>query len=130
MNRPSKSGKLAVLAAGGTGGHLFPAQALAEVLRARGWRIVLATDERGALYADKFPAEQRLALDAATFKRGDVVGMLGAGLTIAKGVGQAASAFKQLEPAIVVGFGGYPSLPALIDSFPNRSKPRPSIRCT
>lgn len=114
MRQPLKSGKLAVLAAGGTGGHLFPAQALAEVLRARGWRIVLATDERGALYADKFPAEQRLALDAATFKRGDMAGMIGAGLTIAKGVGQASNAFKQLEPAIVVGFGGYPSLPALI----------------
>lgn len=114
MRQPLKSGKLAVLAAGGTGGHLFPAQALAEVLRARGWRIVLATDERGALYADKFPAEQRLALDAATFKRGDVVGMIGAGLTIAKGVGQASSALKQLDPAIVVGFGGYPSLPALL----------------
>ena len=114
MKTPAKRSRLAVLAAGGTGGHLFPAQALAEVLRARGWRIVLATDERGALYADKFPDEQRLALDAATFKHGDVLGMIGAGLTIAKGVGQATAAFKALDPAIVVGFGGYPSLPALI----------------
>jgi UDP-N-acetylglucosamine--N-acetylmuramyl-(pentapeptide) pyrophosphoryl-undecaprenol N-acetylglucosamine transferase len=103
-----------VLAAGGTGGHLFPAQALAEVLRARGWRIVLATDERGALYADKFPAEQRLTLDAATFKPGDILGMIGAGVAIVKGVGQASAAFKALDPSIVVGFGGYPSLPSLI----------------
>jgi UDP-N-acetylglucosamine--N-acetylmuramyl-(pentapeptide) pyrophosphoryl-undecaprenol N-acetylglucosamine transferase len=93
---------------------MFPAQALAEVLRARGWRIVLATDERGAMYADKFPAEHRLALEAATFKPGDILGMIRAGLAIAKGVGQASSAFKQLDPAIVVGFGGYPSLPSLI----------------
>ena len=75
MNR-----KLAVLAAGGTGGHLFPAQALAEALIARGWRIVLATDERGALYADKFPAEHRIPLAAATFRNGDVLGMIGAGI--------------------------------------------------
>lgn len=122
MRTPAKRSRLAVLAAGGTGGHLFPAQALAEVLRARGWRIALATDERGALYADKFPAEQRLALDAATFKRGDVLGMIAAGMTIAKGVGQASAAFKALDPAIVVGFGGYPSLPALIAALTGKRR--------
>ena len=103
-----------MLAAGGTGGHLFPAQALAETLRGRGWRIVLATDERGALYADKFPCIERLTLDAATFKRGDVLGMINAGLTILRGVGQAKAAFARLDPAVVVGFGGYPSLPSLL----------------
>jgi UDP-N-acetylglucosamine--N-acetylmuramyl-(pentapeptide) pyrophosphoryl-undecaprenol N-acetylglucosamine transferase len=113
---------LAVLAAGGTGGHLFPAQALAEVLRARGWRIALATDERGALYADKFPADHRLALDAATFKPGDIAGMIAAGITIARGVGQASRAFAQLDPAIVVGFGGYPSLPALIAALTTKRR--------
>jgi UDP-N-acetylglucosamine--N-acetylmuramyl-(pentapeptide) pyrophosphoryl-undecaprenol N-acetylglucosamine transferase len=116
--------KLAVLAAGGTGGHLFPAQALAETLRQRGWRIVLATDERGALYADKFPAEQRITLSAATFKRGDLLGMIGAGIDIAKGVGQARGAFKDLDPAIVVGFGGYPSLPSLLAALIDK---RPSL---
>jgi UDP-N-acetylglucosamine--N-acetylmuramyl-(pentapeptide) pyrophosphoryl-undecaprenol N-acetylglucosamine transferase len=109
MNRP-----LAVLAAGGTGGHMFPAQALAEVLAARGWRVVLATDDRGALYADKFPAEHRISLSAATFKRGDILGMAGAGVAIVQGVMQARTAFKVLDPAVVVGFGGYPSLPALL----------------
>ena len=122
MRTPAKRSRLAVLAAGGTGGHLFPAQALAEVLRARGWRIVLATDERGALYADKFPADHRLALDAATFRRGDIFGMIGAGLTIAKGVGQASAAFKALNPDIVVGFGGYPSLPALIAALTGKRR--------
>ena len=47
------SDKLAVVAAGGTGGHLFPAEALALALKARGWRIVLATDTRGAEYAER-----------------------------------------------------------------------------
>jgi UDP-N-acetylglucosamine--N-acetylmuramyl-(pentapeptide) pyrophosphoryl-undecaprenol N-acetylglucosamine transferase len=116
--------RVCVVAAGGTGGHLFPAQALAETLIARGWRVVLATDERGALYADKFPAEQRLSLSAATYKPGDPIGMIRAGLAVAAGVLQARKAFKALDPAVVVGFGGYPSLPALLAAVGQR---RPTV---
>ena len=116
--------KVAVVAAGGTGGHLFPAQALAEALIKRGWRIVLATDERGAKFADQFPAEQRLALSAATFRRGDPVGMARAGLQIGRGVMQARAAFKDVDPAVVVGFGGYPSLPAMVAAF---TQGRPTV---
>jgi UDP-N-acetylglucosamine--N-acetylmuramyl-(pentapeptide) pyrophosphoryl-undecaprenol N-acetylglucosamine transferase len=108
------SQKLAVLAAGGTGGHLFPAEALARVLIDRGWRVVLATDRRGSDYAEGFPADERLALDAATFKMGDPVGMTRGGMRVMTGVGQARRAFQRLRPAVVVGFGGYPSLPALL----------------
>jgi UDP-N-acetylglucosamine--N-acetylmuramyl-(pentapeptide) pyrophosphoryl-undecaprenol N-acetylglucosamine transferase len=93
---------------------MFPAEALARVLSGRGWRVVLATDSRGARYADAFPAEERLALEAATFKTGDVIGMVRSSLAINAGAGKAKTAFRRLKPAVVVGFGGYPSLPALI----------------
>ncbi len=112
MNTPPS--RLAVVAAGGTGGHLFPAEALARELQERGWRIVLATDSRGARYAEHFPAEERLALEAATFSLRDPVGVVRGLFRIEAGVRQARKAFQRLHPAVVVGFGGYPSLPALL----------------
>ena len=111
---PDPAGKLAVIAAGGTGGHLFPAQALAQALIGRGWRIVLATDDRVRALTDSFPAERRIPLSAATYRPGDPLGMARAGLTILRGVLQARAALAELKPQIVVGFGGYPSLPALL----------------
>ena len=104
--------KVCVVAAGGTGGHMFPAEALARELASRGWRVVLATDARGEQYAHAFPAEERLALDAATGS--GPIGMLKAGLAIMRGVGQARSAFDRTGADVVVGFGGYPSAPALV----------------
>ena len=114
--------KLCVVAAGGTGGHMFPAEALSRELAARGWRIVLATDHRGEQYAHAFPAEERIALDAAT-GRGPV-GMAKAGVTIVRGVVQARAALKRLDAAVVVGFGGYPSAPALLAAL---SQGRPTL---
>ncbi len=120
----SQGPKLAVLAAGGTGGHMFPAEALARVLTARGWRVVLATDSRGDQYAQDFPAEKRIALNAATFRPGDPIGFAKAGLKIAQGVLQARTAFYRLDPAVVVGFGGYPSVPALLAALQQK---RPTL---
>ena len=105
-------GRVCVVAAGGTGGHMFPAEALAREMIARGWRVVLATDHRGEQYAHAFPAEERLALDAATGS--GPVALLKAGVAITRGVVQARAAFQRLDADVVVGFGGYPSAPALV----------------
>lgn len=116
--------KVAVVAAGGTGGHLFPAQALSEVLIGRGWTVVLASDERVAGLAQDFPAERRIGLSAATFRRGDPIGMARAGFAVLRGTLQARAAFREIKPQVVVGFGGYPSAPALLAAILDR---RPTV---
>jgi UDP-N-acetylglucosamine--N-acetylmuramyl-(pentapeptide) pyrophosphoryl-undecaprenol N-acetylglucosamine transferase len=116
--------KVAVVAAGGTGGHLFPAQALAEALIARGWSIVLASDERVAGFAGEFPAERRIGLSAATYKPGDPIGMARAGLAVMRGAMQARALYREIGPHVVVGFGGYPSAPALVGAILDR---RPTV---
>ena len=106
---------LLVIAAGGTGGHMFPAQALAEEMLARGWRVALATDPRGARYAGGFPAAvERRATPAATFAQGSWLKRVTAPFAIAAGAAASVLAMRRDRPAVVAGFGGYPALPAMI----------------
>ncbi len=102
---------LVMLAAGGTGGHLFPAQALAESLVKRGYDIHLMTDHRVRDYGKNFPASQIHIVPSASPSLS--LALPKNGMTLASGFWKARSILKQLRPLAVAGFGGYPSFPPL-----------------
>lgn len=104
--------KLIALAAGGTGGHLFPAEALARELMARGFRVALVTDRRGQAFGDKLGVELH-RIRAGRLDAG-LKGKIVAVAEMALGTLGAQRLLKRLAPACVVGFGGYPSIPTMI----------------
>jgi UDP-N-acetylglucosamine--N-acetylmuramyl-(pentapeptide) pyrophosphoryl-undecaprenol N-acetylglucosamine transferase len=105
---------LLVIAAGGTGGHMFPAQALAEAMLRRGWRVRLATDARGARYTGGFPHVVEVeVIPSATFARGGALARLAVPFRILRGTGRAIAALRRDRPRAVAGFGGYPTIPTL-----------------
>jgi UDP-N-acetylglucosamine--N-acetylmuramyl-(pentapeptide) pyrophosphoryl-undecaprenol N-acetylglucosamine transferase len=101
-----------LLSAGGTGGHLFPAEALAQELLARGHRVVVVTDKRGHAFKSLGPDVPVLTVRAATFS-GGIVKKLKAMAAILFGTLEASRILFKYKPAVVVGFGGYPSFPAV-----------------
>ena len=107
-------GCLVVVAAGGTGGHLFPAAALAHALAARGMEVHLVTDERAARYGDDFPAHAIHKVAAATPSSGALISRATAIFTLIRGTVAARRLLQRIRPRVVIGFGGYPSVPPVL----------------
>jgi UDP-N-acetylglucosamine--N-acetylmuramyl-(pentapeptide) pyrophosphoryl-undecaprenol N-acetylglucosamine transferase len=106
-----------VLAAGGTGGHMIPAHALAAELKGRGHGVLLITDERGSRFPGLFENVPVHILPAGRLGGGPV-GWLKAMGAVVKGRGQAKRLYREHEPDAVVGFGGYPAFPSLLAASP------------
>lgn len=108
------SARTIVLAAGGTGGHMFPADALARELQDRGHRLVLATDKRGAGQGQTLASLETHVVRAGTVAGAGVGRKVGGLMNVVAGVFQARALLPRLQPHAVVGFGGYPSLPTML----------------
>ncbi len=115
-----------VIAAGGTGGHFFPAEALAAELIRRGHRIVLMTDARsGGLRSAVFADREHFVLQGSGIAGRGVIRAARSVLALAAGIREARRIMRDLRPAVVVGFGGYPAVaPVVAAAF---SRPRPAI---
>lgn len=105
---------LALLAAGGTGGHVFPAEALAAELINRGWRLGLVTDKRGQNYGGTLGTLETFRISAGGIAGRGLVARARAVLELGFGVLQARAILKKERPAVVVGFGGYASVPTMV----------------
>ncbi|MFD1696487.1 undecaprenyldiphospho-muramoylpentapeptide beta-N-acetylglucosaminyltransferase [Roseibium aestuarii] len=116
--------KTILLTAGGTGGHLFPAQALASELQRRGHVVELATDERADKYGSAFPARAVHLIASETLRGKSPLKLAKTAWSLLRGTWQARRVIKRLKPDVVVGFGGYPTFPPM---FAARLTGTPSI---
>ena len=105
---------LILLAAGGTGGHLFPAEALGVELMRRGFRVRLATDARALRYSGLFSRDTIDVVPSETVRSRNPLSLARTGVMLAAGMAVAVHLLRKLKPAAVVGFGGYPTLPPLV----------------
>lgn len=108
------SDRTVMLSAGGTGGHLFPALALAQELKRRGWEVDLITDMRGDRYGTGFPARDVYKVPAATLASRSPVALARLAFVLARGIWSARGVLRRVRPAAIAGFGGYPTFPPII----------------
>ena len=106
-----------VLAAGGTGGHMVPAAALAAELTRRGHRVALISDARGVRFPGLFEGIQTHVLPAGRFQVKRPLGWAPAAREMWRGRAMARELYRTFRPAAVIGFGGYPAMPALLAAF-------------
>jgi UDP-N-acetylglucosamine--N-acetylmuramyl-(pentapeptide) pyrophosphoryl-undecaprenol N-acetylglucosamine transferase len=106
--------RLILLAAGGTGGHLFPAAALAQELARRGYEVELATDERAEKYGTEFPARAMHRIPSATFASRSPTALAKTFGSLSKGYLKARNLLIEIQPLAVIGFGGYPTVPPIM----------------
>ena len=105
---------LILLAAGGTGGHLFPAEALGVELIRRGFRVRLATDSRALRYSGLFSRDTIDVVPSETVRGRSPWSLARTGALLAAGTAVSLNLMRRLKPKAVVGFGGYPTLPPLL----------------
>lgn len=103
-----------LLTAGGTGGHLFPAEALCAALIRRGETVDLATDERADKYGKAFPARAVHIVPSATFGSKNPLALMRSATHLSAGLLKAYGLLGRLKPSVVVGFGGYPTFPPML----------------
>ena len=108
------SSPLILLAAGGTGGHLFPAEALGVELIKRGFRVRLATDARALRYSGLFTRDTIDVVPSETVRGRTPWSLARTGLLLAAGTAVSLNLVRRLKPSAVIGFGGYPTLPPLL----------------
>src|SRR3954469_14593986 len=108
------SSRLILLAAGGTGGHLFPAEALGIELISRGLRVRLGTDPRALRYGGIFSKDTIDVVPSDTVRSRSPWSLASTGLVLALGTAVSLKLIRRLKPAAVVGFGGYPTMPPLL----------------
>jgi UDP-N-acetylglucosamine--N-acetylmuramyl-(pentapeptide) pyrophosphoryl-undecaprenol N-acetylglucosamine transferase len=105
---------LILLAAGGTGGHLFPAEALGVELIKRGYRVRLATDARALRYSGLFTRDMIDVVPSETVRSRNPISLARTAIMLGYGMVVALNLVRRLKPAAVIGFGGYPTVPPLL----------------
>ena len=102
------------LATGCTGGHVFPALAMAQYLQQQGYRPIILSDARGQRYLQDWPAAAQRRVIAATPRRAGLRAKLAAAVRLAIGLVQALWYGLRDQPVAVIGFGGYASVPPML----------------